>query len=112
MKTTSHTSCIKDFTRKSRLMASLFISREIRLSGMFEILALKEFTFACLDDRKNILYSQGHEEASVYCENAMHYPVQGTNCLGDRFEKAISLQGPHERDFYAGVSRVVHVRAW
>lgn len=66
---------------KSRLMASLFISREIRLSGMFEILALKEFTFACLDDRNNILYSQGHDDALVYCENIMHYQAQKNQLL-------------------------------
>ena len=66
---------------KSRLMESLFISREMRLSGMFEILALKEFTFACLDDRNNILYFQGHDDAFVYCENVMHYQAQKNQLL-------------------------------
>jgi hypothetical protein len=61
-------------------MASLFISREIRLSGMFEILALKEFTFACLDDR-NILYFQGHDDTFVYCENVIHYQAQKNQLL-------------------------------
>lgn len=78
---------------------------------MFEILALKEFTFACLDDR-NILYFQGHDDTFVYCENVIHYQAQKNQLLRRQIKKAISMKGPHQRDFYARVSQVVHMRAW
>lgn len=67
---------------------------------MFGILALKEFRFACLDDGNDILYFQGHGDAFVYCiENIMHYQAQKkTNCLEDRFMKAVSHRKAHIRD--------------
>lgn len=82
LKTPSHILHLKDFSTKSKLMASLVISRETRLSGMFGILALKEFRFACLDDGNHILYFQDHDDAFVYCtENVMHYQAQKTQLL-------------------------------
>lgn len=57
---------LKDFSTKSRLMASPpHFDKGTRLSGMFTIFALKEFRFACLDN-ENLINSLYFQDTDVH----------------------------------------------